>query len=249
MLFFSFELVVVEEQKEDRHINIRIVSDEVKEDNLIIHQDKDIFTQEEVEIRFKSREHVKVEEESVSLASGKNNELAAQARKKLSLEDFRVEDSPENIKSGIEKPRDFSKSERHDFSDGEFVDWSGDFEKDKKIAKETNLNSSQYKYYSFYHRIRQQVEQNWISLLTNEYKNQISIDRGGILETILVLKMDKNGNIIEVLLTTPSGSYPADTLAKSVFSVLKNFPNPPVQMFNEKEFVYIKYGFILHNIY
>lgn len=95
----------------------------------------------------------------------------------------------------------------------------------------TNLNTVEYKYFGFYHRIRQKLEQFWGRSLKE--KNQQLTEQGRRLpesdELISELRviLDQKGNIISIKLSNTCGIKELDDAAIESFHDAAPFLNPP----------------------
>jgi TonB family protein len=115
----------------------------------------------------------------------------------------------------------------------------------------TSLNTAEYKYYGFYHRIRQRLEQFWgqnifqIALkLLKQGRRLATQDR---LLTSLVVTLDAAGDITSVEIKGASGVSELDTAAVESFNQAGPFPNPPKGLVQNGE-VRIEWGFVVKPI-
>lgn len=111
---------------------------------------------------------------------------------------------------------------------------SSDYIKDMPLGDFTNLNTQEYEFYGFYHRIRIKLEQFWgrnIQEQANKiYKSgrRIAVNKNHI--TSLLIKIDETGSIIGVNIKSTSGVKELDKAAVESFNQAGPFPNPPKKM-------------------
>lgn len=125
---------------------------------------------------------------------------------------------------------------------------TNDFIDDIPLGDFTKLNTVKYKYYGFYHRIRQKLEQFWGSTIKDKSKELYKKDRallGGKNHiTSLKVYLDNKGRIIKVNLQGSSGVKELDDAAIESFNRAGPFPNPPQGMLNEGV-AKIEWGFVV----
>lgn len=111
---------------------------------------------------------------------------------------------------------------------------SSDFVKDIPLGDFTKLNTQEYEFYGFYHRIRQKLEQFWGRNLQEQadriYKSGRSIASDKNHITSLVIKLNSKGEIIKVHIRSTSGVSELDNAAVNSFNQAGPFPNPPRKM-------------------
>ncbi len=163
-------------------------------------------------------------------AIGRPDGTADQQKKKkaskLSLDDFSFQKISAHSKSletkkGLENGK---KGERGLAANNDYLEEIplGDF---------TRLNTSEFKYYGFYHRIRQQLEQHWESrlqekaIIMQKIGRRLASNEKNI--TSLQVTIDQFGKIKEVFLKSTSGVKELDDAAIESFNRAGPFPNPP----------------------
>lgn len=125
---------------------------------------------------------------------------------------------------------------------------NNDFIEDLPLGDVTQLNTQEYMYYGFYHRIRQRLEQHWGNTL--QEKADYLFRRGGRMPanenmiTALVVTMDQAGQIIDVKVKSTSGINELDSAAVESFNRAGPFPNPPEGMIKNGR-VQIEWGFVV----
>lgn len=125
---------------------------------------------------------------------------------------------------------------------------SSDFIEDIPLGDMTQLNTVEYKYYGFYHRIRQQLEQYWGNTLREKaaqiYAQGRRLPASNHLITALVVTLDEDGRIVEIHVKTPSGISEFDDAAIESFGKAGPFPNPPRGLLQNGR-AQIEWGFVI----
>ncbi len=167
--------------------------------------------------------------------------------KKISLKDL-------SMKSKAFK--DFSKNSaglrkkglKHAKSNIKGLSKSSDFVEDLPLGDMTRLNTIEYKYYGFYHRIRQKLEQYWGNSLrekaNNLHRSGRRIASNSHKITSLTITLDTQGNIVDVHLKSTSGIRELDDAAIESFNKAGPFPNPPKGMMINGR-AKIEWGFVV----
>lgn len=125
---------------------------------------------------------------------------------------------------------------------------NNDFVEDLPLGDMTNMNTIEYKYYGFYHRIRQKLEQYWGRNLREKAKSiyasgrRIPASENKI--TSLRITLDSQGNIVDVLVKSTSGLKELDDAAIEAFNQAGPFPNPPKGMMVNGQ-AQIEWGFVV----
>jgi TonB family protein len=125
---------------------------------------------------------------------------------------------------------------------------TNDYVENVPLGDLTYLNTVEYKYYGFYHRIRQELEQFWgrsiqekASALFKEGSTSAS-DEDFI--TALEVTLNEKGEIVEISIKTTSGFKELDDAAVESFNKAGPFPHPPKGLV-ENGLVKISWGFIV----
>lgn len=127
---------------------------------------------------------------------------------------------------------------------------SNDYLEDVPLGDFTRLNTQEFEFYGFYHRIREKLEQFWGANLQEQmekiYKSGRSIASGRNMLTSLVVKMNKKGEIVKIELGSTSGIKELDDVAIDSFNQAGPFPNPPKGML-KNGVATIKWGFAVES--
>jgi TonB family protein len=125
---------------------------------------------------------------------------------------------------------------------------NNDFIEDVPLGDVTNLNTVEYKYYGFYHRIKQKLEQYWGNSLRKKaeslYKQGRRIPASENRITSLTITMDNGGNIVDIQINATSGVRELDDAAIESFKRAGPFPNPPKGMMKDGH-AQIEWGFVV----
>ena len=126
---------------------------------------------------------------------------------------------------------------------------TSDYLQDVQQGAQTLLNTKEYAYYSFYQRVRQQLEQYWEPGLRKRLKDMF--DRGRKLAadhehaTKLTVVMATDGSITRILVDGTSGMLDLDQAAIDAFNKAGPFPNPPKGLLEHDGTVKIEWEFVL----
>ena len=169
----------------------------------------------------------KVEDEE----QNKTNELQAVA-KKLALEAKKA--TAAGLTNGSVESTGFARN--------------NDFIEEVPLGDMTNLNTTEFKYYGFYHRIRQKLEQYWGSTIQSKAKNLYKSGRrlpaSENLITAITVTLDDRGNILDIKIDGTSGIRELDQAAIESFNKAGPFPNPPKGLLVGGRAV-IQWGFVV----
>jgi protein TonB len=125
---------------------------------------------------------------------------------------------------------------------------NNDYVDDIPLGDVTNLNTIEYKYYGFYHRIKQRLEQHWGSSLKEKaaklYRTGRRIPANENKVTSLLITLDTKGNIVDIAVKTTSGVRELDDAAIESFNRAGPFPNPPQGMMVDGR-AKIEWGFVV----
>ena len=128
------------------------------------------------------------------------------------------------------------------------VSSTNDYLEDIPLGDVTHLNTAEYKFYGFYHRIRQKLEQFWGRSL--EDKAQEMLKKGRRLPgseemiTALQIVLDSEGEIRAIKVLGSSGVKELDDAAIESFNEAGPFPNPPKDLL-ENGLVTLEWGFVV----
>ncbi|WP_412470521.1 MULTISPECIES: energy transducer TonB [unclassified Halobacteriovorax] len=145
---------------------------------------------------------------------------------RISFEDFAVAQN-----SPLQKDQNLVKGTKTGSKNHRGIASSNDHLEDVKLGDFTKLNTVEYKYYGFYFRIKQQLEQHWGATLREKMESLYRQNRRGpagekFLTNVRVV-LDNDGKIINVIVNGTSGVKELDDAAVEAFNKAGPFPNPP----------------------
>ena len=128
------------------------------------------------------------------------------------------------------------------YSGGPFNDWL----KDVDESDATFLNAREYKFASFFNRIKKTVSQYWrpsdVILKYDPYGNIYGTkDR----LTIVKVKIDSSGSLKEIDVSQSSGVEFLDKVAMDAFKSAQPFPNPPKGLMDKNGEITFNFGFYI----
>jgi protein TonB len=125
---------------------------------------------------------------------------------------------------------------------------NNDFVEDVALGDMTNLNTTEFKYYGFYHRIRQKLEQYWGNSIQEKakklYKTGRRIPASENMITAITVILDNRGSIIDIKVDGTSGVRELDQAAIESFNKAGPFPNPPKGLLVDGRAT-IQWGFVV----
>jgi TonB family protein len=127
---------------------------------------------------------------------------------------------------------------------------SNDYLPDIPEGELTQLNTVEFKYYGFYHRIKQKLEQFWERSLQEKAENLAKSGRhiaiNEELLTALEVTLNAQGEVISIIIRTTSGVKEFDDAAVESFNEAGPFPNPPKDLVVNGK-VKIEWGFVVRS--
>lgn len=133
--------------------------------------------------------------------------------------------------------------------DARGVSSTNDYVEDVPLGDLTYLNTVEYKYYGFFHRIRQKLEQFWGRSIQEKAESILKEGRKIASEenliTSVIVTLNEAGEIIDVYVKGSSGVQELDDAAVDSFNEAGPFPNPPKGLVKNGE-VQIEWGFVVN---
>ncbi|UOF00039.1 energy transducer TonB family protein [Bdellovibrio reynosensis] len=185
----------------------------------------------------------------------KNAETSDVAKKQLQKDLFKTFDPQESLErqklteteKGLGEGRG---SGEHNTGTGKEASQTSDYLKNVDVGLETMLNTREFKYYSYYTRIRKQLAQHWegrvrdkLSKLFKEGRAPAATNKDRITKLMIVLN-DK-GTLVRVQVLSDSGVRDLDDAAIEAFRAAAPFPNPPKGIVEGDGTVKIRWDFVL----
>ncbi|HND86665.1 MAG TPA: energy transducer TonB, partial [Pseudobdellovibrionaceae bacterium] len=125
-----------------------------------------------------------------------------------------------------------------------------DYIKEAEKGVETLVNAREFKYFSYYSRIRRQLSQYWEPLVREKFKKIYRMGRAPAAEsrdriTKLMIVLNSVGNLVKIQVLADSGILDLDDAAIEAFQKAAPFPNPPNGIVEGDGMVRIRWDFIL----
>ncbi len=124
-----------------------------------------------------------------------------------------------------------------------------DYIKDLDPGLETMLSTREFVYYTYYARIRKQLNQYWGPKVREKvaklYSQGRQIASSDDRITKLLVTLDKGGKLVKVQVIGDSGIRELDEAAVEAFRAAGPFPNPPMGMIDPDGNIKIRWDFIL----
>lgn len=124
---------------------------------------------------------------------------------------------------------------------------TNDYIEEMTLGDFTQLNTTEYKHYGFYFRIRQKLEQFWGRSIQEKaqalYRSGRAIASQNHI-TAMVVTLNEQGEIISAEIKTSSGVRELDQAAVESFNQAGPFPNPPKDLLKDGRAV-IEWGFVV----
>lgn len=132
---------------------------------------------------------------------------------------------------------------------GSDVSQTLDYIKDLDPGLETLLSTKEFKYYTFFSRVRQQINQHWTPKVRTKvdqiYKQGRRIASTDDMITRCLVTLDKSGRLLRIQIIGVSGVRELDEAATEAFRSAAPFPNPPQGMVDPDGTIKIRWDFIL----
>ena len=183
--------------------------------------------EEPVDSKFLGEVNQKVEKQTIKKS------IISQTDNKISLSDLAIKKD----ENGINQIKEITSDKTsEDSTPTEFLE-------NIEEGERTNLNTIEFKYYGFYSRLKKQVEGQWHSDLFKLLDTAEQFNR--TLETAVVIKIDKEGNILGINLEESCGVPSLDQVAIQTFKKMAKIQNPPKELFNNKNYLFLQWIFQL----
>lgn len=244
--------------------------------NQIVEQTETAKSEEAPDTRFLSAQNQKVEKQTVARDRGQFQNVKKSAPQKTGP---KGDGKPKNVAVSEESKKAVAKDlfkgfdanealERQKIADkqtglgegrgngeqntgtGAETSQTNDYLKDVNTGLETVLNTREFKYYSYYNRIRRQLSQHWegrvrekLSKLFKEGRAPAATNQDRI--TKLMITLNDKGTLVRVQVLSDSGIRDLDDAAIEAFRAAAPFPNPPKGIVEGDGTVKIRWDFVL----
>ncbi len=124
-----------------------------------------------------------------------------------------------------------------------------DYIKELDPGLETMLSTKEFKYYTFFTRVRKQLNQHWTPKIRSKvdqiYKQGRRIASTDDMITNCLVTLDHNGRLLRIQIIGVSGVRELDEAATEAFRAAAPFPNPPKGMVDPDGTIKIQWRFVL----
>lgn len=184
----------------------------------------------------------------------KAEQLAPAKKQNPSFKDLKLSDF--GMKSGDPMPQEVTRAPASVSEKGmengdptaEGFSATNDYVQEVTLGDFTHLNTVEYKFYGFFHRIRQKLEQFWGKSIQEKslalFKAGRRMPASQDLITSLQVTLNEKGEIIGVKILGASGVKELDDAAIESFNQAGPFPNPPKDLLVNGKAV-IEWGFVV----
>lgn len=119
-----------------------------------------------------------------------------------------------------------------------------------QVGNETLLNTSEFKFYSYFSRIKSQVHRNWIDRVKGAALKSWMVGRplasAMTHETQLIIMLDEEGRVQNILVKKSSGIQALDKASVEAFVESGPFPNPPKDLIRDQKNLQITWSFFVN---
>ncbi len=188
----------------------------------------------------------KIEAKKVALKEIKKK---SKFKKKVSFTDLAASEvKPQEVRKRMPTPSLAALGLKNGKSKKSGLSANNDFVEDVPLGDMTRLNTVEYKYYGFYHRIKQRLEQYWGNSIQRKaralWKSGRRMPASENKITSLEVTLDNTGKVVQVNVKGSSGVRELDEAAIESFNKAGPFPNPPKGMVKNGH-ARIQWGFVV----
>jgi len=232
--------------------------DKLKLENQIVEQDEKALNQEKPEdARFLSANDQKVAKQTQAVNHGQFQNLVNKNTKagkpvetkksKPKLDQLLAAYDP--MAAAMKKQEAKTLQEAEAAQKGGDVSQTSDYLKNVDHGIETLLNTREFKYYTYYNRIRKQLSQYWEPKVKEKVNTMFQQGRkiasAQDRTTKLLIVLDAAGTLVNVQVLSDSGVSDLDDAAIESFRAAAPFPNPPKGIIENDGTVKIRWDFVL----
>lgn len=232
--------------------------DRLKLENQIVEQDEKALNQEKPEdARFLSAHDQKVAKQTQAVNRGEFQNLKSRntkagkpvESKKSAPKLDQLLAAYDPMAAGMKKQEAKTMQEAEAAQKGGEVSQSNDYLKNVDQGIETLLNTREFKYYTYYNRIRKQLSHYWEPKVKEKvnsmYQQGRRIASAQDRITKLLIVLDASGTLVNVQVLSDSGVRDLDDAAIESFRAAAPFPNPPKGIIETDGTVKIRWDFVL----
>lgn len=235
-----------------------VKKDKIKIENQIVEQDEKALNHEKPEdAQFLSANDQKVAKQTQAMNHGQFQNLKTKdtkagkpvETKKSTPKLDQLLAAYDPMAAGMKKQEAKTKQEAEAAQKGGDVSQSSDYLKNVDQGIETLLNTREFKYYTYYNRIRKQLSQYWEpkvkEKVTTMFQQGRKIASAQDRTTKLLIVLDSTGTLVNVQVLSDSGVRDLDDAAIESFRAAAPFPNPPKGIIETDGTVKIRWDFVL----
>lgn len=178
---------------------------------------------------------------------------AAAPKKKVDMKDIKLSDigmQPYEMPQKVERAPASASQKGLENGDPTAQGFSStnDYVQEVALGDFTHLNTVEFKFYGFYHRIRQKLEQFWGKSIQEKshalFRSGRRMPASQDLITSLQVTLNEKGEIVKVKILGASGVKELDDAAVESFNEAGPFPNPPKDLL-VNGYATIEWGFVV----
>lgn len=186
--------------------------------------------------------------ETKKAQKGEKAQTAKPSLKDIKLSDMGIEKADFTPREASRAPASESKKGmKNGDASSQGLSATNDYVQEVTLGDFTHMNTVEFKFYGFYHRIRQKLEQFWGKSI-QEKSQQIFRSGRRIASqdyiTSLQVTLNEKGEIVKVKILGASGVKELDDAAIESFNEAGPFPNPPKDLLVNGKAV-IQWGFVV----
>lgn len=249
---------ILDQKPAETKPEVVIKKDKIKIENQIVEQDEKALNKERPDDQaFLSAADQKVAKQTQALNHGdfqnlksKNTKAGKPVETKKStpkLDQLLAAYDP--MAAGMKKQEEKTKQEAEAAQKGGDVSQTSDYLKNVDQGIETLLNTREFKYYTYYNRIRKQLSQYWEPKVKEKVNTMFQQGRkiasAQDRTTKLLIVLDSTGTLVNVQVLSDSGVRDLDDAAIESFRAAAPFPNPPKGIIETDGTVKIRWDFVL----
>lgn len=263
----SFSKALSENKNEDI-IRIKLTPQSVLKQ--IVDTEQMINDQKPVDKSFLGKKNNTVDRQTRSATTGKfkkagigsksaqniNTKVSKKITKKKTLKNIKFSDLGMKASEFIKDPKkslkrsvSSAKGLKSGYKNEKGLGQSNDYIEDIPLGDFTKLNTQEYEFYGFYHRIKEKLEQFWGRNIQDQADKMMKSGRSIASDTnhitSLTIELNKRGEIVNVNINSASGVRELDSAAVDTFNQAGPFPNPPTKMLKNGKAT-IKWSFVVN---
>lgn len=249
---------ILDQQPVPAKPKVVVKKDKIKIENQIVEQDEKALNHEKPEdAQFLSANDQKVAKQTQAMNHGQFQNLKTKdtkagkpvETKKSTPKLDQLLAAYDPMAASMKKQEAKTKQEAEAAQKGGDVSQSSDYLKNVDQGIETLLNTREFKYYTYYNRIRKQLSQYWEpkvkEKVTTMFQQGRKIASAQDRTTKLLIVLDSTGTLVNVQVLSDSGVRDLDDAAIESFRAAAPFPNPPKGIIETDGTVKIRWDFVL----